>query len=268
MNKVKASIAELKDHLNRDNRGQVLLDEVNRGVCDLRKSLASANDEITALKQVAEPLRKQLQQMRESVDQLRSQLAKEQSTRMQAERTVAKRDEEIVALKVEIERSYPPDIPVPECNKKWSPVSLEQMIPPDSKLDLEAFTAMFNVLRREVRVCPLGDAPRRADRSYELFELVGGFGGAEMTKLGRLVAAHAVLEFPCAVTTQFSIGKYHSKNGRTVEHERVCELFIPWFRKNVSFDVEISAGTVVCGVDQDVPLGDQHRMGRYRSRGY
>lgn len=227
MNKLKTKIAELKDHLGRDQRGVALLEEVTTIANEIRKELSSIKEVNDRDKIVINNLRQTCVDAVNDNENLRQELIREQSIRQQKDREVRELLKQIDQLKQDIKELTPEDLPELERDQRAAGFKA-----PDNANNLTAnprdFVEMFKILRMEMKVVPKPvSRPSRHIPCFEITHVVSNLGPNEMMKLGRFVATNALLNLPVCVSADDTL---RSSFANQKISEDKLEPYIRWIQ--------------------------------------
>ena len=237
MNKIKEAIANLRSYLGRDQEGIRHLDEVTKLANEMRKKIASLNENIASAifsKETAQ--RSAIESGREAAA-WKKDLEREQQIRRRTEIDLAAKRNEITQLQSKLKQLEPDDLPpLPDelaCPKSESPLLR----------DPRALTDMFNTLRRGMRICPrpIGNVKDTSNiYTYELTDIISSYNADDLLRLGRFVATIALMNFPAVVVAQENFTT--SRQARVLAaHEKSnadsgggpTGRFVRWFRTNI-----------------------------------
>lgn len=197
MNRTKKKIAALQDYLSRDAAGLKLLDAIKREVVDQQKENRLTDGKLLEMQKTIEELKAQRTQLIRSDYESRCALDA-------AEKKVVLLKRKLASLESPVDEK-----PIPRASKS---VDAKQLV------------------RQLVKELPNGvqmRTPRFDDPVYfELREIVNGFSGVEMMKLGRLVAS-------CSLCLSSGVHVGNTEwNIDTVPME-VKSQFTRWFKRNI-----------------------------------
>lgn len=220
----KQAVATLKSHLGRDAQGLRLLDTVADELRELHKQRRAADEQAATAATAAAEKHKLYDSATTKIQQLEAELLRLQSQCRQHERTIVTQQQEITTLQVTIEQLQPAvtsDDLVPGTPHKDEPF-------PVALLRENALANTFNLLRKEIRICPEPISRNEVCLAFRLEDIISGYSPADMMTLGRFVTCSAMMNFPCTVaaTTTFHAAGLKAQ-------EQYLAKFVHWFRRNI-----------------------------------
>lgn len=231
MNKIKEAIADLRAYLGRDAEGLRRLDAITNVANDMRKEIATTKEAVRKSSEAIALALTAESEAKSSAVEAKTVTENAERQRKSVERELSETKKEIERLQSELARIQLKDLPdLPDS------LSSKQSDSPFLR-DVRKFTAMFNHVRREMRVAPTPVQREKAIGTggavYELTDIATSYDADEMIRLGRFVTSLALMNMPVRIVAQ--------ENFRTSKRARVLDAknedwmrdFVYWMRSNM-----------------------------------
>lgn len=247
MHKLKATIAELRTYLGRDERGLQLLDEVSRVANGVRKSAAAAKQDAETARSALTVSQGNVTKENRRATELRRQLDRQRSVCVQKKQDIKALEAKIAALEAQVAELTPPDFEVPERVEVALMHGDDPGLPPEELHPLvrsiKPYVRMLNNLRGKMRTAPAPGWAFKKQKTerykfgsllvYNLPTIIKDLSNPELLKLGQFVAGIALMNFPCCVDSQYNFPDAREFGGLEYT-DRQLQCFLRWFRTNIS----------------------------------
>ena len=231
MNKIKEALASFRVYLGRDTEGLRRLDVIAGISNEMRKEIVILKEAVqrakASLDQAVETERKSC----DSVRDLRQGMELESRKLLKAERELKSARDDIKRLQAEIDSLVPADIP--DIPQEFSNLCAESPLLRDAR----QFSAMFNHVRRDMRVAPphvqlLKKFPPYA---YEITDIIGSYSADDILRLGRFVTVLALSNFPGIIVAQENFATSKQARIRNILESDGGPIakFVSWFRSSI-----------------------------------
>lgn len=233
MHKAKALVEDFRKYLGSDKEGLRRLNAIAEEVNELRKQSASARESADSAERAAKRNKDIAVVVQNSCDTLRTDLHREQSINAQLAQQNKKLQDQVEQLRREVELLTPRFTPAVEmCNPEEMSSKTS-----DSPLvkDFRPFAAMFDALRKEMRMAPRPSMVTKRHRNvytYELTDIINSLDPDQLLKLGRFVVAITLMNMPAYINAERNFTTARSETKRLTRDEQI-RPFVRWFYKNI-----------------------------------